>query len=183
MKGLLTILALLVFFLLISCNSAEPVGTERSNDGRTTIESTSGSSKVVEGDQSAVVTNSKTTVKGVLFNSCLSELIDYTGVIHTTSKVKHWNGGFQELFFDIDIQGSGTGRRSGTDYVVRSGTTNSSSFIVGPPYPVSRTITIERALISKGSAENVYVVLQIKTEVDASGKVVLHSVTSSTQCR
>jgi len=190
MKGWLTLLALLLFFLLISCNSAETVAvddqqgaTEQIVPDNARAVSPARAGKASEGQQATEVTHFRNTVTGLLYNTCLGELVDYQGTIEATSRSKSWKDGFQELLVDIDIHGKGTGRTSQDKYVIKSGTTTQVSYVLGPPYPVSRTITIERNLISNGKSDNAYLTTTLQTEIDADGHVTFSKITSTTECR
>jgi len=171
MRAFLAVLAVVLFFVLISCSSAESSPTAASGG------------KDNASIQSTDITHLSFPTTGVVSNSCLSEAVDYSGTVKLTIKSKELGNGSTSLQIRSDIKAKGTGRVTGNDYEVMSTSGSTSEYEMGPPYPRVSTFSIQRKLVSKGSDENAWITFVQTITVDASGAVTDVSVESSTECK
>lgn len=171
MRAFLSVLAVVLFFVLISCSSTEtsPVSASQGKDNAS-IQATS-------------VSHSTFPTSGFASNTCLSELVDYAGTVKLTIKEKEQGNGETSYAIRSDIKAKGTGRVTGDDYEVISTSGSTTEYEVGPPYPRVVTINSDRKLVSKGSNENAWISFNLALTYDASGTLTDVNVTSSTECR
>ena len=171
MKGLLTLLALVVFFALISCSSEDPVSTHE------------GDAKGAPTVQSTTVDNNQNDIAGVIYNSCGAELVRFEGKLKSTTKTKVKKDDYREVTFSFDTHGKGIGLTSGDSYVYKSGSSTDFVYEIGPPYPQEREIKIERMLVRNGSNEELTSTLTITTVFDENGDITFSEFDFSAECK
>ena len=171
MRAFLAVLAVVLFFVLISCSSTEasPTSTSGGKDNGSI--------------QSTTVTHSTFESVGTVFNSCSSELVDYDGRLKLTIKSKDQGNGSTSVQITTDIKAKGTGRTTGTEYEVISSTGSSNTFDMGPPFPREFSFDQERKLVSKGSSDNAVITFSISASYNENGTLTDFSVDSSTECK
>ena len=174
MRAFLALLAVVAFFVLVSCSDA--------GHGPSTV-APSESVKTSGQISATSVSNAKSDITGLVYNACTSELVSFTGTIHSKFKSKSKANGSFEISPDFSTKGRGVGLTSGDDYEVIVGSSLGVTYEVGPPFPVVRDIALERKMISHGSTDNATFILTIHTEIDANGSVTLSEFDFSTECR
>lgn len=171
MRAFLSLLAIAIFFFLISCSSgdASPTGTTGGkSDG--TVQTTQVSHRTFD-------------TRGVVINACLPERVSYTGVLKLTIKVKSQGNGTTSRLIESDIKAKGVGSVSGDEYEIMSSSGSENTFEVGPPYPREFTSFTLRKLVSKGSSANAWVTFKTVTRWDETGTLIDQETTSTTDCR
>jgi hypothetical protein len=141
---------------------------------------------VVQNSKEGIIQNAqstRTSISGLFFSPCASELIDVTGELHNVTRTHENADGSVDLNIKLDIKASGIGRTSGEKYNVISHTTDEFDFTAGPPYPYTRTFDRTVRLVSSSSASNAVLTLTIELTVNSSGKIVLRVTMSSTDCQ
>ncbi len=174
MRAFLAILAVVAFFLIVSCSDT------RHNPNTTAPSETFKSSGEIS---VTTVSNSKSDVTGLVFNTCTSELVSFSGTVHSKFKTKSKNNGYYEVSSEFNTKASGTGFTSGDKYEVLTGSSASTTFEAGPPFPVVRDIILERTMISQGNADNATFLISIHIEVDADGNTVADEFSFETECK
>ena len=171
MRAFLAVLAVVLFFVLISCSSSEssPTAVSGGKDNASI--------------QSTDVSHLTYDAGGVVRNSCVGELVDYTGTVKLTFKSKELGNGSTSSEIRSDIKAKGVGRSTGIDYEVMSTGGSVSEYEVGQPFPKVFTFSQERKLVSKGSADNAWIIFTSTLTYDASGQLTDVDVESSTECR
>jgi len=171
MRAFLSLVAIAIFFLLISCSSSETSPTAASpgkQDG--TVQSTD-------------VSHRTFTTRGVVSNACLPERVTYDGVLKLTVKVKVQGNGTSSRLIESDIKAKGIGSVSGDGYEIMSSSGSENLYEVGPPFPREFTSFTERKLVSKGSSANAWVTFKTVTTWDENGTLVSQETTSTTDCK
>ncbi len=171
MRAFLAVLAVVLFFVLISCSPSEssPVSTTGGKDEA--------------GIQSTSVTHLSFPANGVADNSCIGETVDYSGTVKLTFKRKDQGNGSSSFAIRSDIKAKGTGRDTGDEYEVMSTSGSSTEYEVGPPFPRVVQFNSERKLVSKGSTENAWITFTSTLTYDADGDLTDVDISSSTECR
>lgn len=171
MRAFLAVLAVVLFFVLISCSSsdASPTAAAGGKDNASI--------------QATDVTHLTFNAGGLVNNPCVGEIVDYTGTVKLTFKSKALGNGSTSSEIRSDIKAKGVGRSSGIHYEVMSTGGSVSEFEVGPPFPKVFTFSQERKLVSKGSADNAWIIFTSTLTYDASGALIDVDVESSTECK
>ncbi len=171
MRAFLSLVAIAIFFLLISCSPSETSPTAASSgkqDG--TIQSTD-------------VTHRTFDTRGVVTNACIPERVTYDGVLKLTIKVKEQGNGSTSRLIESDIKAKGVGSVSGDAYEIMSSSGSVNAYEVGPPFPREFTSFTERKLVSKGSSANAWVTFKTVTTWDENGVLIGQETTSTTDCK
>lgn len=170
MRSITLVAASIAFFGLASCSSVEtqPVAPSQQSTESGSVAST----EVV-----------RTSITGLYFNSCISELIDVTGELQTVTQKRERNDGTDELNIKFHLKGDGLGRKTGDKYQLISHTTDEFTYAIAPPYPYVRSFDRVIRMVSGGSNSNAMMTLTIELEVNALGKVISRVISSSTDCQ